>query len=190
MCFGEKSLAPAIPILETPRLSLQPLSLSDVDAVQLGFPHWETVRFMSRMIPWPYPHDGALTYIRDVALPAMEKGRAWHWSIRRREAPDRLVGVISLMEGPDENRGFWLAREWRKRGFATEAAEAATDYWFETLERPILRVPKAVANIPSRRISEKAGMRIIASCERDYVSGRLPAEIWEITREEWRARPR
>jgi RimJ/RimL family protein N-acetyltransferase len=52
----------------------------------------------------------------------------------------------------------------------------------------VLRAPKAVANVASRRISEKTGMRLIATLERDYISGRLPAEIWEITAEEWRAK--
>ena len=70
----------------------------------------------------------------------------------------------------------------------TEACEAATDFWFNTLKFPVLRVPKAVANVASRRISEKSGMRIVAREERDYVSGRLPTEIWEITAEEWNAR--
>lgn len=70
----------------------------------------------------------------------------------------------------------------------TEAVEAVTDYWFETLKFPVLRVPKAVPNIASRRISEKQGMRIVAIEARDYVSGRFPTEIWEITAEEWRAR--
>lgn len=180
----------AIPTLETRRLLLRPLSLSDVDAVQEEFPHWEIVQFLSSVIPWPYPADGALTFIRDIALPAMEKGTAWYWSIRLTEAPDRLIGVISLMDGPDDNRGFWLVPEWRGRGLATEAANAVTDYWFETLGRPALRVPKAIGNAASRRISERAGMRVIASCDRDYISGRLPAEIWEITREEWRSRSR
>jgi hypothetical protein len=31
-------------------------------------------------------------------------------------------------------------------------------------------------------------MRLVATEERGYVSGRLPTEIWEITREEWFAR--
>jgi hypothetical protein len=52
----------------------------------------------------------------------------------------------------------------------------------------VLRVPKAVANSASRRISEKQGMRVVATVEREYVSGRLPAEIWEITAEEWNRR--
>jgi ribosomal-protein-alanine N-acetyltransferase len=30
-------------------------------------------------------------------------------------------------------------------------------------------------------------MRVVALVERDYVCGRVPAEIWEITAEEWRA---
>jgi hypothetical protein len=29
---------------------------------------------------------------------------------------------------------------------------------------------------------------VIERTEREYVSGRLPAELWEITAEEWRAR--
>jgi RimJ/RimL family protein N-acetyltransferase len=68
----------------------------------------------------------------------------------------------------------------------TEAVAVVTDYWFDVLGFPVLRAPKAVANTASRRISEKTGMRVIATLERDYVSGRLPAEIWEITADEWR----
>jgi hypothetical protein len=30
-------------------------------------------------------------------------------------------------------------------------------------------------------------MRLVGTREKDYVSGRLPSEIWEITAEEWRA---
>ncbi len=60
----------------------------------------------------------------------------------------------------------------------TEACAWANDYWFETLGFPLLRVSKAAANQTSRRISQKQGMRLVGTEERDYVSGRLPAEIW------------
>jgi [ribosomal protein S5]-alanine N-acetyltransferase len=71
-----------------------------------------------------------------------------------------------------------------------EACKAVTGYWFEVLKFPRLRAPKAVANTASSRISARQGMRIIAREERDFVCGRLPSEIWEITAEEWRARNR
>jgi hypothetical protein len=31
-------------------------------------------------------------------------------------------------------------------------------------------------------------MRIVATEENDYIGGRMPTEIWEITRAEWNAR--
>ncbi len=70
----------------------------------------------------------------------------------------------------------------------SEACETVTDFWFNVLGFPALRVPKATLNLASRRISEKQGMRVIAKMERSYVSGRFPAELWEITAEEWNRR--
>ncbi len=69
----------------------------------------------------------------------------------------------------------------------SEASDAVTDYWFDVLKFPLMRIPKAIANTASRRISEKQGMRVVAVIDRDYVSGRFPSEIWEITAEEWRS---
>ena len=175
------------PLLDTPRLWLRPIAVDDADQIQAVFPQWDVVRFLSTVIPWPYPADGALTYCRDVALPAMARGEEWIWSLRPKDDPARLIGLISLMARDDDNRGFWLDPAWQRRGFMTEAADAVTDYWFDVLKRPILRVPKAIGNVASRRISEKQGMRLVGTEERAYVSGRLLAERWEITAEEWRA---
>lgn len=177
-----------IATLEIPRLLLRPLELADAEQGQRLFSHWEMVRLLAGTIPWPYPPDGVLTFYRDVNLPAMERGEQWHWSIRLKSEPDQMIGCISLMRGEDHNRGFWLGLPWQGQGFMTEASEAVTSYWFDVLGFPVLRVPKAVVNTASRRISEKGGMRVVAVEERDYVSGRLATEIWEITAEEWRKR--
>lgn len=176
-----------VPILTTKRLTLRPLELADAAQAQFLFPHWEIVRYLAKGVPWPYPPDGAYTFYRDVALPAMERGEAWHWSLRLKPHPDQMIGSITLLKGDRVNRGFWLGLPWQGQGLMSGAADAVTDYWFEVLKFPVLRVPKAVANTGSRRISEKQGMRVIAREDQDYVSGRLPAEIWEITAEEWKA---
>jgi RimJ/RimL family protein N-acetyltransferase len=177
------------PLLETPRLVLRPLDLADAAQAQILFPHWEIVRYLGATIPWPYPPDGACRFYRDVALPAVQSGEQWHWSLRLRSDPSSLIGSISLMRG-ENNRGFWLGLPWHGRGLMTEACDAANDYWFDVLKFSLLRAPKAAANIASRRISEKQGMRLVGTEEREYVSGRLLTEIWEITAEEWRARKR
>jgi RimJ/RimL family protein N-acetyltransferase len=171
----------------TERLILRPLQLADAAQIQELFPHWEIVKYMLNTIPWPYPPDGAAQFLSEIAIPQEESGEAWHWSLRLRSNPDQLIGVISLRIGDDTNRGFWLGLPWQGRGYMSEAAAWVNDYWFETLGLPVLHVSKAIANTASRRISEKQGMRLVGLGERDYVCGRVPAEIWEITAEEWRA---
>ena len=76
-----------IPTLETPRLVLRPLCIEDAAPIQQIFPQWEIVQYLNAVVPWPYPPDGALGYIRDRALPAMARGDEWHWTLRRKEEP-------------------------------------------------------------------------------------------------------
>ena len=174
--------------LQTARLLLRPLQLADAEQAQPLFAQWEIVKYLNAQVPWPYPPNRVFTYYRDKALPAIERGKEWHWTLRLKESPDSHIGVIGLYKGDSDNRGYWLGLPWHGRGLMTEAVVAVNDYWFDVLGFPVLRAPKAIANIVSRRISEKTGMRVIATEERDYVSGRLMAEIWEITAEEWRAK--
>jgi ribosomal-protein-alanine N-acetyltransferase len=176
--------------LETSRLFLRPLQLADAAQIQAVFPHWEVVRYLAAQVPWPYPPDGAQHYIRDIALPAMERGETWQWTLRLKSSPDEIIGSIDLRNNRNDNRGFWLGLPWQRQGFMSEACDAVTDFWFNVLRFPVLRAPKAVHNTASRRISERQGMRLVATEDRDYVAGRFPSEIWEITAEEWRARKR
>ena len=176
-----------VPPLETDRLTLRPLELADAGQVQLIFPHWGVVEFLANQVPWPYPADGALVYYRDVALPAIAEGREWHWTLRLKTAPARIIGAIALFNNQTNNRGFWLGVPWQRQGLMTEAVAVVTDFWFNDLGFQTLRVPKAAANIGSRKISESMGMRVVAMEEKGYVSGRLASEVWEITAEEWRA---
>lgn len=185
---GAVKHSPVTPILQTARLWLRPLELADAAQAQLLFPRWQIVRYLAAVVPWPYPPDGAHTYFRDMALPAVARGEAWHWTIRLKGAPDHLIGAINLSAGKRENRGFWIGVPWQGRGYATEACAAATAFWFEALRFPALRVGKAILNEPSRRVSQREGMRLVGTEERDFVSGRLPAELWEITAGEWLAR--
>ena len=123
-----------VPLLETHRLLLRPLELADAAQTQLLFPHWEIVRYLTKHVPWPYPSDGSFKFYRDVAIPAMEQGRAWHWSLRLKSNPDQLIGSIGLMKSENKNRGFWLGLPWHGQGLMTEACEAVTDYWFDVLK--------------------------------------------------------
>ena len=180
----------ALPELRTARLILRPLELADADQVQLLFPHWDIVRLLANAVPWPFPDDGVRQFYEHVALPAMERGEQWNWTLRLQREPGQVIGAISLLKAGETNRGFWLGVPWQGQGLMSEACIAVTGYWFGVLGFDVLRVTKAAANLPSRRISEKQGMRLVETKEGDYVSGRLPTEVWEITAEEWWRRSR
>lgn len=177
------------PTFATSRLILTPLQLTDAPAIQRLFPHWEVVRYLDSRVPCPYPEEGALTYVRDIALPAIAAGREWHWMIRLREEPTQSIGSISLYDQPGNNRGFWLAPHWQGKGYMREACEVINAYWFETLERPVMQVPKALDNHASRRISEHEGMQMIGLEQGNFVSGPMLKQIWQMKRGSARQRP-
>ena len=178
------------PSIETARLFLKPLQLEDSVQVQLLFGQWEVVQYLTDSVAWPFPAGAAHAYYRDVALPAIERGDEWHWTLRLKEDPSKIIGSIALLRGDRNNRGFWMGVRWRRRGLMTEAVEATTKFWFETLGFVLLRAPKASENIASVRISVKTGMRLESRQEQGFVCGTLPSETWVITREEWLDRQR
>ena len=104
-----------VPEGQTRRLILRPLALADAAQIQELFPHWEIVRYLRNIVPWPYPADGALHFIRDFALPAIARGEQWVWTLRLKSAPEKIIGVIDLRKGEEDNRGFWLGLEWQGR---------------------------------------------------------------------------
>jgi RimJ/RimL family protein N-acetyltransferase len=179
------------PTIRTPRLLLRPLTLADAALAQPLFAQWEIVRLLNAQVPWPYPSDGCHTHYRDIVLPAVARGEEWHWAIclpATSEAPQTFIGAIGLMlttpTNPN-NRGFWIGLPWQRQGYATEACAAVTRFWFEILHQPSLTVPKAVENRASSQISRRSGMVLLHTEIHDFVSGRLPAEIWYQTREDY-----
>jgi ribosomal-protein-alanine N-acetyltransferase len=155
------------PIIETVRLILRPLDLSDADAVQALFPRGRSSSFWRRWCHGPILPMAPCPISVTAHLRACARETQWHWSIRPKAEPARLIGMINLRDGDDDNRGFWLALSWHGQRLMTDASDALADYWFEELGKSVLRVSKATANIASRRLSESCGMRAISTAQRD-----------------------
>lgn len=184
------SLMPYPPVLETPRLVLRPLRRKDSPVIQHRFPHWEIVQYLDAGIPWPYPPDGAATHV-EACLGEMERGEKSHWALIPRSGPADLIGVISLWpdDGVSRNqRGFWLAPEFQRRGLMTEAADRVTTYAFLDLGWAELWFTNAQENQGSRRIKEKQGARLVDLMIGRFVGGPGPQMVWQLRREDWMAR--
>ncbi len=180
---------PPTPVLETERLILRPLEARDVPAVQRIFPQWDVVRFLGPAIPWPYPEDGAATNFAHC-MEKRARGEQFYWAITLK-GHDELRGRIDLWPHDPERRdmrGFWLDPELHGQGLMTEAAEAVTQFAFETLEWPFLYLTNAVENRASARVKEKQGAVEVGREPFQYVSGSGEKQVWLLTREAWRAR--
>ena len=98
--------------LETKRLILRPLQLSDAEETERLFPQWEIVKYLNAVVPWPYPAGQGRARYRNVTLPAIQRGEEWHWTLRLKDSPERLIGRISLHKDQSNNRGYWLGLPW------------------------------------------------------------------------------
>jgi RimJ/RimL family protein N-acetyltransferase len=181
---------PPTPVLHTARLTLRPLRLKDTPTIQRRFPRWEIVRDLAAVVPWPYPEDGAATYMA-MTLEAMAAGERCVWAIRLDEGTDDLIGIIELRadgEVTRDHRGFWIDPEFQGRGLMTEAAERVTEFAFLDLGWPRLWLTNAEGNAGSRRIKEKQGAVLVDRVPGAFVSGPAVKEVWLLTRERRAAR--
>lgn len=183
---------PPTPTLETDRLILRPVREGDAPAIQRQFADWEVVKYLSALVSWPYPDDGAATYVAKC-LDEHSRGVKFHWSIALKPGDDEVIGVIDLWPFDGEKRtmrGFWLARALWGQGLMTEAADRVTTYAFEDLGWPFLYFSNAEPNRGSHRVKEKQGAELIDVTTGAYVSGEFPRVTWLLTREAWAARRR
>ena len=181
------SRMPPTPVLHTPRLVLRPLRSKDAPVIQRRFAQWEVVRWLNANIPWPYPADGAATYVA-ACLGRWRGARSPIGRSCPRRGPADLIGIIDLW--PDDGvsrdqRGFWLDPAFQGRGLMTEAADRVTDYAFGKLGWPCLWLSNAQDNHASRRIKEKQGAQLVDMMIGRFVGGEATRMVWLLMREDW-----
>ena len=186
------TVMPPTPSLETERLRLEAAALRDVPAIQRCFPRWEIVQHLTAKVTWPYPPDGAESFVR-AALSAMEAGRKSVWGLWLKDGPNELIGLIELRP-PDpvtrDSRGFWLDPEFQRLGLMTEAANRVVDYAFDELGWPLLWLGNAKSNVASARVKERQGAVLIDEVPFAFVSGEELRQVWLLKAEDWRKRER
>ncbi len=118
------------PVLETERLLLRPFALSDAKEVQRLCGDF-AVADTTLNIPHPYPEGAAEEFIS--ARPAIyEQGEGVIFAITLKD-DGSLVGGMGLSVTKRFHRaeiGYWIAKPFWNRGYATEAGKAVVDFGF------------------------------------------------------------
>jgi len=178
------------PVLVTERLLLRELRLSDAPAVAAGAGDERVAQFLLE-VPSPYPVALARRWI-SARIAWWELGRGVTFAIARRDAPDALLGSISLRRHARDRRaelGYWLAAPAWGHGYATEAATAAVDFGFRQLALARIHAQVIVGNDASMHVLDKLGMTNEGTKRQHIRKGRRLHDVvfYGLLREEWSA---
>ncbi|MGH2635357.1 MAG: GNAT family N-acetyltransferase [Actinomycetota bacterium] len=119
-----------------------------------------------------------------VARSPGEPGGWVQFSVEERDG-GRLVGDVGLSPAEGEpgviKIGYTIAPAFQARGYATEAVGALLAYAVDRLGAATVRAYASAENVPSIRVAEKVGMRLIERFEH-----REGGEVWHGVRYELR----
>jgi RimJ/RimL family protein N-acetyltransferase len=189
----EMSEITVTPTLETKRLILRPLAMSDAPAIQRHFNNWNIIQHLAQVVPWPYPEDGAVTFITRELERVASGEEIYNWMLVLRGGDGEAIGNIRFRPRSDNvkgNRGFWLAERYWNQGLMSEAVSAVNDFAFRTLGIESFYACNAVTNVASRRVKQKTGAEFLGYVELAHHDGQTLAEKWRVTRENWLRRNR
>ncbi len=151
-------------VLETRRLILREMTLHDVDDLHkvLGDP--EAMQF------YPQPFDRQMTQMWiERSIQRYAQHGFGLWSVISKENGELIGDCGLLVQEVDDVKeievGYHIRRDLWGKGLATEAAQVARDYGFSQLGFAKLISLINPANIASRRVAEKNGIRLIKEME-------------------------
>jgi RimJ/RimL family protein N-acetyltransferase len=151
-------------VLETERLILREMTIHDVDDLLEVLSDPEAMQFY----PQPFDYQMTQTWIERNIQRYAQHGFGL-WAIILKEN-GKLIGdcglVVQEVGGVEEIEvGYHVHRDLWGKGLATEAAQACRDYGFSQLGFDKLISLINPANIASRRVAEKNGMRLLKEME-------------------------
>lgn len=174
----------------TKRLLLRPFRRRDATGL-----HESVTASLDDLQPWlpwaeGYNRGVAQRFIRE-SIAAWSEGRAFDFTIRAIEDPDRHVGNVSVWPTSPQNHigeiGYWIRSDENGRGFASEATARAIQIAFEEMNLHKVQLRIAVGNVASDRIAEKLGFQQEGILRDEVrVEGRwLDHTIWSMLEQEW-----
>lgn len=176
-----------LPVLETPRLTLRPMTMRDAADIY----DYSRDAEVARYVLWDAHRSPADSreYLRFI-LRQYREGRPSSYGMVLKET-GRLVGTIGFMWLNEENStveiGYSLARSQWNKGLTTEALHALIGMTFTYLNVHRIEAQHDIANPASGRVMLKCGMR-----QEGILRGRIynkgsfaDVALYAILREDW-----
>lgn len=145
-------------VFDTDRLRLQAPRLEDAEEIYAAY---ATDPEATRYLLW-HPHanvEETRSFLRGRVSALARGATDFYWTVRLRDE-GTLIGAVALgIDGFKANLGYVLARAHWRRGYATEAVGAVTDWARQQPEIWRVWAECDVDNPASARVLEKIGLR-------------------------------
>ena len=152
-------------MFETERLLIRPFKPEDANDVYDCCNDFEMVK-TTLGLPWPYTLEMAQGWIQKVAQ-REEEGTSYEYAICFKDNPSKIIGCVALLDiNPKAKRaemGYWVGKQYWKRGIATEAAKAMIEFGFNSLNLNSIYARFFDINPASGRVMEKCGMTYVGT---------------------------
>ena len=184
-----RSYGRAVPI-EIVRGPLVIRSWRETDAEALAAAIADNLDHLRPFLPW----------VADEPVPVEQRReRIKTWNADAENGGDRTVGLFLdglIVGGSGLHRrlgpggleiGYWVHRDFTRRGIATSASRALTHAAFESPDIDRVEIHHDAANVASRGVPERLGFVLVGEEPREI---KAPAEtgvhlIWRVTRRGW-----
>ncbi len=154
--------------IETDRLLLRKFDYSDDESM---LRNWVADEKVQSMYAEPtYTTKEAVRGLLDKYISGYENPNYYRWAIFEKGGTE-CVGQIAYFLMDDKNHfgeiEYCIGSDFQRKGYATEATEAAIAYGFETVGLHKVQISHMANNIPSRKVIEKCGF-CYEGTQRDY----------------------
>lgn len=165
---------PAFEPIETARLRLRRSEPGDADAISV----YRSDPDVHRWQGWGRTDPASIR--REIEeMATRDPGDPGGWVQLSVEELDTgtLVGDVGLSPAEDEpgviKVGYTISPAFQGKGYATEAIGALVDYAFDRLDADVVRAYASADNLPSIRVAEKVGLRLV-----ERIEHRQGDEVW------------
>jgi ribosomal-protein-alanine N-acetyltransferase len=148
-------------MFETDRCRLTALRMDDLEHVVALYMDEDVRRFLGG----PREEEDIRSAFPKLLQPDAE---THYWAIKLKE-DDTFIGIVDLgphHDGIDIEVSYQFLPAWWGQGYATETVQAVIGYALETLGLPRVIAETQMANVASRRLLERLGMRLARTVER------------------------
>ncbi len=138
--------------------------------------------------PWPYPEDGAETFIARELEKVAAGEEIYNWMLVLRGGDGEAIGNIRFRPGSDDakgNRGFWLAERYLESGPDERSRLGGERFCVpHARDRELLR-PQCGDQRASRRVKQRPAPSSSAASSLPITAVRRSRKDGAVTRENW-----